>query len=307
MKWSVLVNVLIVYLLSLQTALAQEQDFSKVELKTTKVAGNIYMLEGVGGFAGGNLGVSVGKDGILLIDDMFAPMSEKIRKALAELGSGELRFVLNTHWHSDHTSGNVEFAQNSTIVAHTNVRKRVMVESSTLFGTVPPLPQEAWPVITFDDSLTIHFNDEAITVLHYPHGHTDGDSVIFFPKSNVVHMGDLFFSGMFPFVDLGNGGNVINYRDNVGAILSVLPDDVKVIPGHGTLSDKKGLQKDHAMLVATTEYVRKKKETGLTLEEIQQQGLPEEFKSWEKGFIDGKTWIGFIYQSLAQGSFKITS
>jgi len=298
MKWTAVISTLLIYFLSIQISLARERDFSKVELKTTKVQGNVYMLEGVNGFAGGNIGVSVGKDGILLIDDQFAPMSEKIRKALADLNSGDLRFVLNTHWHSDHTSGNVKFARDATLIAHTNVRKRVMEERSTMFGTVPPLPEEAWPVITFDDSLTIHFNDEPVKVLHYPHGHTDGDSVIYFPKSNVVHMGDLFFAGMFPFVDLDNGGNVLGYSRNIETIIKQLPEDVQIIPGHGSLANKKDLQDYHEMLVATTEYVRKEMLSGNSLTGIQDQGLPEEYQVWEKGFIDAETWIGFIHQSI---------
>ena len=298
MKWTNVITGLVFFFLSVQISLAQDRDFSKVELKATKIQGNIYMLEGVNGFAGGNIGVSVGKDGILLIDDQFAPMSEKIRKALAELNSGDLRFVLNTHWHSDHTGGNVKFARDATIIAHTNVRKRVMEEGSTMFGTVPPLPEEAWPVITFDDSLTIHFNDEPVKVLHHPNGHTDGDSVVYFPKSNVVHMGDLFFVGMFPFVDLDNGGNVLGYSRNIEAIIKQLPEDVQIIPGHGPLANKKDLQDYHEMLVATIEYVRKKILSGNSLTEIQEQGLPEEYQAWEKGFIDAETWIGFIYQSI---------
>src|SRR5262245_14431624 len=178
-----------------------QQDFSKVEVKASHVAGAVHMLTG----AGGNIGVSVGPDGILIVDDQFAPLAEKIRAALKTLGEGKLRFVLNTHWHGDHTGGNVAFGPEAPVLAHTNVRKR-LEEGSEKPRPTPPAPKEALPIITFDESLSVHFNGEEIKVLHYPHGHTDGDSVIFFTKSNVVHLGDDFFAGRFPFVDLERGG-----------------------------------------------------------------------------------------------------
>ena len=171
------------------------RDFTNVELKTVHIRGNIYMLEGIHGFAGGNIGVSIGDDGILIVDDQFSEMNEKIRSALSELKKGHPRFVLNTHWHGDHTGGNIDFSTDATIIAHKNVRKRLMEEQSNMFATTPPRPKEAWPVITFDDSLIIHFNNETIEVLHLPTGHTDGDSVIYFKESNVIHMGDHYFAG----------------------------------------------------------------------------------------------------------------
>lgn len=278
---------------------AKDRDFSSVTLKTTHVSGNIYMLEGEGGFAGGNIGVSAGPDGVLLIDAQFAPMAEKIRAAVKDFsGSGNMRFILNTHWHSDHTNGNTAFASNATIIAHSNVRKRLMSEHSTMFGTVPPLPPEAWPLITFDTSISLHFNNETITILHYPKGHTDGDAVVFFTESNVVHMGDLFFVNIFPFIDLENGGNVLNYSKNVAAILAAIPDDVKIIAGHGPLANKDDLRAFHTMLRKTTQYVQEKIDTGLSLCAIQEQGLPAEFESWGKGFISAETWIEFIHTSL---------
>lgn len=293
-----LLTIFVVYCLFSQVSLATENDFSKVSLKTTPVAGNIYMLEGVNGFAGGNMGVSVGRDGILLIDDQLAPMSEKIRESLKALGGGELRFILNTHWHSDHTGGNVNFAKDATIIAHANVRKRLMTTSTTMFSTVPPLPEEAWPVITFDESLTIHFNGEAISIFHHPKGHTDGDSVIYFPRSKVVHMGDHFFVGIFPFIDMENGGNVIGYSQNIANILKQLPDDVHLIPGHGPLATKKELQDFHEMLVTSITHVKQGIVSGLSLAEIQEKGLPAELDAWENGFIDADTWIGFVFQSI---------
>ncbi|HKR60894.1 MAG TPA: MBL fold metallo-hydrolase, partial [Pyrinomonadaceae bacterium] len=189
-----------VTLLVLAVPVVQAQDFSKVEITATKVNGNIFMLQG----QGGNIGVSVGADGILIVDDQFAPLADKIKAALKTLGEGKLKFVLNTHWHGDHTGGNAQFGPEAPIIAHDNVRRRLATEQKSEFfkRTTPASPKEALPVITFDKSLSVHFNGEEIKVIHFPQGHTDGDSVIFFTTSNVVHMGDDFFVARFPFVDL---------------------------------------------------------------------------------------------------------
>jgi len=211
-----------------------QDDFSKVQIKATKISGNVYMLEG----SGGNIGVSVGEDGILIVDDQFAPLADKIRAALKTLGEGKLKFILNTHWHGDHTGGNAQFGRDAPIIAHDNVRKRLSTEQrSEIFkNTTPASPKDALPVITFDQSLSVHFNGEEIKVIHFPHGHTDGDSVIFFTTSNVVHMGDDFFSGRFPFVDLDSGGSVEGLTKNIAEIIPKLPAGVKLIPGHGPIS-----------------------------------------------------------------------
>jgi cyclase len=278
--------------------LAQQQDFSKVEVKALKVSGNVYMLLG----AGGNIGVSVGGDGILIVDDQFAPLADKIRAALKSLGEGKLKFVLNTHWHGDHTGSNVVFGPEAPIIAHDNVRKRLATEqkSEVFKRTTPASPKEALPVVTFDQSLSVHFNGEEIRVIHYPHGHTDGDSVIFFTGSNVVHMGDDFFAGRFPFVDLESGGNVEGLIKNVGEIIAKLPPSVKIIPGHGPISTTDDLKLYHRMLVETTDIVRKKMAAGKTLEQVKSEGLPEEWKEWGTGFIKTDLWIEIIYRSLSQ-------
>jgi glyoxylase-like metal-dependent hydrolase (beta-lactamase superfamily II) len=299
------VNLLIIclsLLITAQISYAKDRDFNSVTLKITYVSGNIYMLEGMGGFVGGNIGVSAGEDGILLIDTQFVPMSDKIRTAVEGLGDDDtIRYILNPHWHRDHSNGNTAFASDTTtIIAHSNVRKRLMTSNKTMFGSVAPLAKEGWPLITFDTSLTLHFNNETITALHYPNGHTDGDTVIFFNKSNVLHMGDLFFVNVFPFIDLDNGGNVLNYTKNVAAILAKIPDDVKIIAGHGPLADKDDLRAFHTMLKNSTQFVQDKIDRGLSLNTIQEQGLPTEFESWENGFIDAETWIGLIYGSIKQ-------
>jgi glyoxylase-like metal-dependent hydrolase (beta-lactamase superfamily II) len=277
-------------------AQAQQPDYSKVQIKATKVAGNVYMLEG----AGGNIGVSIGDDGLLIVDDQFAPLADKIRAALKGIADKKLHFILNTHWHGDHTGGNVSFGPEATIIAHDNVRKRLSTEQkSTVFNrTTPPSPKEALPVITFDKTLTVHFNGEEIRAIHFPQGHTDGDSVIFFTSSNVVHLGDDFFAGRFPFVDLESGGTVEGLVRNIGEIITKIPEGAKLIPGHGPISTIDDLKNYHRMLQQTTEIVRQKIAAGKTLEQIKSEGLPEEWKPWGEGFIKTDRWVETIYRSL---------
>ncbi|HEY7214725.1 MAG TPA: MBL fold metallo-hydrolase [Thermoanaerobaculia bacterium] len=275
-------------------AAAQQQDFSKVEMKAIPVVGGIYMLQG----SGGNIGVSAGSDGILIVDDQYAPLAEKIRAALKSLNPGKLKFVLNTHWHGDHTGSNAVFGPEAPIIAQENVRKRLSTPQHIRGNDVAPSPAEALPVITFADAVSVYFNGEEIKVIHYPHGHTDGDSVIFFTKSNVVHMGDDFFAGRFPFVDLESGGSVQGLIDNVGKIIAQIPADAKVIPGHGPLSTVEDLKAFHHMLTETTGVVRKGMAAGKSLEQLQTDGLPEEWKSWGSGFIDTKAWIATIHAGL---------
>ncbi len=290
--------ILIVALILVCGSGIQAQDFSKVEIKVHKVSGNIYMLEG----GGGNIGVSVGPDGILIVDDQYAPLADKIKAALKTLGEGKLKFILNTHWHGDHTGGNATFGPEAPIIAHTNVRKR-LAEGLDLPGRqTKPSPKEALPVITFDESLSVHFNGEEIRVIHVPPGHTDGDSVIYFTAANVVHMGDQFFVDRFPFVDLASGGDVEGYTKNVGDVLAKLPAGVKIIPGHGALATPEDLKRFHNMLVVTTDIVRKKIAAGKTLAQIKSEGLPEEWKTWGSGFIKQDPWLETIFTSLTRKS-----
>ncbi len=289
---------LIIVVLFLISQISIADGFDEITLKTTKVSGNVYMLEGVGGFAGGNLAVSAGEDGLLLVDDQFAGMNDKIKAALKEIDAGDLRFVLNTHWHGDHSGGNVLFSQQATIIAHDNVRKRLQAPQENLFGKSAAQPKEAWPLITFDESLTLHMNGEAIDFIHFPNGHTDSDSVVFFTESNVIHTGDHFFVDIFPFVDLNSGGDVISYTKNVKSLIDQMPEDVKIIPGHGRLATLNDYKRFYNMLISTTDYVKTKLDAGMTLEQIQQAGFPEKWNSWNAGFIKAKVWISFIHESL---------
>ena len=285
-------------LVSAATLPVSAQDFSKVEITATKVAGNVHMLQG----AGGNIGVSVGPDGILIVDDQFAPLAEKIKAALKTLGEGKLKFVLNTHWHGDHTGGNAQFGPEAPIIAHDNVRRRLATEQriEIFKSTVPASPKEALPVITFDKSLSVHFNGEEIKVIHFPQGHTDGDSIIFFTTSNVVHMGDDFFVGKFPFVDLDSGGSVQGLTKNIGDIIPKLAADVKIIPGHGALATVEDLKQFHNMLKETTAIVQGKIKAGKTMEQIKTEGLPAEWTSWGTGFIKTDVWLEIVYRSLSK-------
>ncbi len=269
-----------------------QRDFSAVQMKTTHVAGNVYMLEG----AGGNIGVSVGEDGILIVDDQFAPLADKIRAALKDIGEGKLKFILNTHWHGDHTGGNPEFGPEAPIIAHTNVRKRLMQEQKRGDRVIPPMKKEGLPVITFDHSLTVHFNGEAIRAIHSPHAHTDGDLIIYFTKSNVVHMGDIFFSGRFPFVDRASGGSVKGVIAAVKSVLEHTPPDAHIIPGHGPLSSRQDLETYLTMLTETLDYVQRLKAQGKTLEEVQQMGLPQKWDSWNWRFISAERWIQTLWE-----------
>ncbi len=284
-----------VLLLSAGVAWGQ-QDFSNVEIRAERVKGNIYMLNGTGG----NVGASVGSDGVLIVDDKFAPLADKIRAALKGVGGGKLKFILNTHFHGDHTGGNQVFGPEAPIIAQTNVRERLSTEQTRGTQTSPAAPKEAWPVITFDQSVSVHFNGEEIKAIHFPHGHTDGDSVIFFTGSKVVHMGDDFFAGRFPFVDLDSGGDVEGLARNIGEVIQQLPEDVTIIPGHGPISKLGDLKAYHRMLVETIGIVRKRMAAGKTLTEIKAEGVPEEWKTWGSGFINQERWIETIHRSLSR-------
>lgn len=285
-----------VWLFVAPLAIAQQQDFSKIDVKGSKVSGNVYMLQADPG--SGNIGASVGPDGILIVDDQFAPLAEKIRTALKEAGGGPLKFILNTHWHFDHVGGNKVFGPEAPIIAHTNVRKRLTTEQKAMGRTFPPEPKEAWPVITFDHALSIHFNGEEIKVFHMFPGHTDGDSVVYFTGSKVIHMGDQYIANGFPFIDYESGGDVEGFAKNIAAVLAQLPPDAKVIPGHGPLSTRDDLKAYHRMLVETMTSVRQGVEAGKSLDTIKTEGLPDEWKPFSRGFITTDKWIEAIHAGL---------
>ncbi len=272
------------------------QDFTKIEVKATKVAGSVYMIAGtddMAAFSGGNIAVSVGEDGVLMVDSKMAPLGNQIRAAIQNLGGSSPKYVLNTHVHGDHTNGNSAFSREGTIVAHTNVRKRLSDK-----------PENIWPVITFDQSMSIHMNGEEIQAIHYPEGHTDGDAVIYFKGSNVLHIGDHWFNELLPYVDLGKGGTVQGYIANIKRTLAEVPDDIKIIPGHGALANKKDLRNFYRMLEETVSLVTEKMKSGKSLDDIKKEGLQEEWKSWSWSFISTERWIETIYKSYSKEMSK---
>src|SRR5246127_500964 len=280
----------------------QEPDWSKVQIKVTKVSGNIYMLEG----QGGNIAASVGEDGIVIVDDEFAPLAEKIQAALKNLGITDkpVRFVINTHYHGDHTGGNAPFATSgSTVIAQDNVRKRLASGGTAGNGgsikmEVKPAEKAALPIITFEHDVTVHLNGEDIRALHFPAGHTDGDSIIFFPKNNVVHMGDDFVRYGFPFIDVASGGSVLGMIVAMEKVSAQLPPDVKVIPGHGAVSNLDDVRAFVKMLKETSAAVQKAISEQKTLEQMKQEKILEPWKKWSGEFIDSDKFIETLYNSL---------
>ena len=283
-------------------ASAQQQDFSKVQIKVTKVSGSIYMLEG----AGGNIAASVGEDGIVMVDDQYAPLAEKIQKALQDLGvtTKPVRFIINTHYHGDHTGGNEPFANaGSTLIAHDNVRKRLETGGVAGNGGSIKLEQKpaskiALPIITFEHDVTVHLNGEDVRALHFPSGHTDGDAIIFFPKNNVVHMGDDFVRYGFPFIDVSSGGSVQGMIAATEKVAAELPADVKVIPGHGALSNMDDVKAFTKMLKETSAAVAKALDSHKTLDQMKQEKILAPWDKFSGGFINSDAFIETLYNSL---------
>ena len=281
------------------SASAQERDFSKVEIKVTKVAGAVYMLEG----AGGNIGASIGEDGVAIVDDQFAPLADKIRAALKTITDKPLRFIINTHHHFDHTGGNAPLHKEATIIAHDNVRKRLASGSTIGNGgsmkmEQQPDPGEALPVITFAHDVKLHLNGEEIRALHLPHGHTDGDSIVYFTRSNVVHMGDNFVTYGFPFVDLLGGGSVKGMIAGLETAVAQLPADVKVIPGHGGLSTLGDVREQIKLLQDTLAAVSAGVKKGKTLEQLKQDKVLDPWKHKSGPFVTTDIFIETLYNEL---------
>jgi len=246
----------------------------------------VHMLTG----AGGNIGVSAGEDGVLIIDDQFAPLAEKIAAQLGQLGSDKPKYVINTHYHGDHTGSNAFFHSHkgATILAHENVRVRLADDEK-----VKP---EALPTITYEDGIKIYFNGETLHVMHLAVGHTDGDSVVWFEQPNVMHTGDLFFNGRFPYIDQGAGGNVEGYMDSVKQLLAKIDDDTVIIPGHGDISNKQEYTAFLSMISETFNYVKALKQDGKTLDEVKTMGLEDKWSDWSWNFINEEKWIATLYK-----------
>jgi len=278
---------------------AQDQDFSKVQMKVSKVAGNVYMIEG----AGGNIGASVGEDGIVIVDDQYAPLAEKIQAALKGITNKPVRFIINTHFHPDHTGGNEYFQKQAPIIAQDNVRKRLESgggggNGGSIHMDTNPEPHEALPIITFDHDVTVHLNGEDIRALYFPAGHTDGDSIVFFSHSNVVHMGDDFVTYGFPFIDVESGGNINGLIDAVAKVISELPPDAKIIPGHGKVSSLDDMRAYVAMLKETRDAVQKALKDGKTLDQMKQGKLLDPWKKYSGEIVTQDVFLETVYNSL---------
>ena len=286
------------FLIATAPAAAAQVNYDTVQIRTVKAGDGVYMLMGVGG----NIGVSAGADGVIMVDDQYAPLSDKIKAAVAALG-GPIRFLINTHWHWDHNGGNENFARSGVVtVAHENVRHRMSVEQFvTAFNRhVPAAPSGALPLVTFTDSVNFYLNGDSIHAFHVPPAHTDGDAIIWFRRANVVHMGDLFFNGRYPFVDLSSGGSVEGMVAAVDRVLALADGNTKVIPGHGPLADRAALRSYRDMLATARDRIKRAVAAGQTLEQVQAAKPTAEFDAvWGKGTITPTLFVEIIYTDLS--------
>ena len=293
-------SVLAVSVVLAGVAAAQEPDWSKVEVKVVPVAGGVSMLVG----QGGNIGVTTGKDGTFLIDDEFAPLLPKIKAAVKTLGDQPIRFVVNTHFHGDHTGSNAPLGESGVvIVAQDNVRKRLGLERihpSTKEKT-PPAPPAALPLITFAESVSFHLNGDDLDVLHVASAHTDGDAIIKFRKANVIHMGDTFFNGFYPFIDIDSGGSVDGAVAAADRGLSLSDAGTKIIPGHGPLGTQADLQAYRDMLAGIRDRVKALVAQGKTLEQVLAAKPSAQWDAkWGKGFLNPDGFVSAVHRSLTE-------
>ena len=265
-------------------------------LSLVPVAGPVYMLESGGE---GNVGVIADPDGVFMIDAMDESTAGELRAALTPLpGGGRVRVLVNTHWHGDHVDGNKAFGPAAVIVAHENTRA-LNAADQTVFGSIiKALPSGALPVLVFADRMAAHAGGLTLRLVHYPHAHTNGDIVVFIDALKIVHMGDMFFNGMFPYMDVPSGGDIVSWVHQLDVILAALPEVVKVIPGHGPLAGKGELKAFRDMLFDSAELVQGQMKKGRTLKEIQAAGMPDRFAPWAKGFMSVPGWLELVYRSL---------
>ncbi len=297
-----ILSLFLVYFSGCHTAFAKDgaDEYSDVEIKTVELGNGIYMLTG----KGGNIGVSVGEDGVFMIDDQFAPLTKKIKAAVASISDKPLRFVINTHWHFDHTGGNENLGKEGVvIVAHDNVRERMSKDNfiAAFNKQVPASPKVALPVITFNDAVTFHLNGLEINVSHQSNAHTDGDSMVFFNTANVIHMGDTFFNGFYPFIDAATKGSVNGMIEAADRVLAIADDNTKIIPGHGPLGDKKALAKYRDMLVTVRDRMQKLIGRGKTLEEIIALNPNADVDTvWGNGFLDPEAFLKILHSAMPE-------
>ena len=292
------IAVLFLFLSVTLNVTAQDDKFKDVQIKTVSVTENIFMLLG----EGGNIGVSIGDDGVFLIDDQFAPLTEKIKAAIAKLSDKAIRFVINTHWHYDHTGGNENLGkEGAIIVAHDNVYERMSKDTfiQAFNNTVPASPKVALPVITFNDTVTFRLNGHEIKVEHQANSHTDGDSIVFFKEANVIHMGDTFFNGFYPFIDSSSKGEVNGMIKTAERILAIVDNETKIIPGHGPLASKQDLEKFRDMLVLVRDRMQNLLDQGKTIEEIIALKPNADLDStWGAGFLNPEAFLKVLHSVM---------
>lgn len=287
-------------ILAVISLLVVQQNLDTVQIRTFKAGDGVYMLQG----AGGNIGVSAGADGVILVDDQYAPLTDKIKAAIAALNPGPIRFLLNTHWHFDHTGGNENLGKGGVvIVAHENVRRRMSAEQfmTSFAQPIPASPAAALPVVTFTDAVTFYYNGDSISAFHVAPAHTDGDVVIYFRRANVVHMGDTYFNGRYPFIDLSSGGSVDGMVAAVDRVLAMTDHSTKYIPGHGELSGRAELGAYRDMLATVRDRIRKLARQGRTLAQVKAAKPSAEFDAaWGTGFINPDRFIEILYTDLSK-------
>jgi cyclase len=279
----------------LEASLLAQQARPAITIKP--VAGPIYILQG----GGGNIGVMTDAAGLFMVDAMMESSAEGVRAAIKSLPGGDhVRILVNTHWHFDHVGGNKAVASGALIISHEHVWPLLAHDQTVMGNTVKAFPAEGQPNLTYGDHMTIYVGGEAIRLVHFPHSHTDGDTAVFFDKQNVVHLGDLFFNGMFPFLDVDNGGDIDNWVRELDIILAALPPDVKIIPGHGPLAGVAELKAFRQMLTDSSEFVRGQMKSGKSLEQIKASALPASLAPWAKGFLKPPQWLEMVHRSLTK-------
>ncbi len=290
--------ILIALAIAPATATTAQQDMSGVVVEAKRVAGNVYVITG----RGGNIGLSIGEDGAFLIDDQFGVLSARILETVSQLTPDPVRFVVNTHWHGDHTGGNQNMAEaGAIIVAHENVRRAMSTEHfmAAFNRTVAASPDAALPVVTFTGSMTFHFNGDEIRVQHVAPAHTDGDAIVIFRDANVIHMGDTYFNGMYPFIDVSTGGSIAGMIAAADTALDLANDKTQFIPGHGPVSGVAELRAGRAMLQAVHERVGTLITQGKSRDEVIAAAPTRDFdEKWGNGFLDPPTWVGIVYDSM---------